>query len=212
MPLDATEFERRSEDFFAASYLASLGVIQNVVLGFLAAKIFASSPSALLWLQAAGSFIVIILIVAEYHWWLLIVRRTPTFLDASIPYILGAAELAAIGVLDDATGRWLIRMGVLGILGICALYNSREYCTEELFRECSWLRYPARRNLSAGMILVAAMVISLFITWLFWERMSESLRWISFFLFYGLVIVMITVSARLLQRIKQKFDRLRTTS
>lgn len=210
MALNGAEFERRSEDFFAASYLASLGVIQNVVLGLLAAKVFAttSSDTSLLWLQAIGSFIVIVLIVEEYHWWLLLVRRTPTFLDATIPYVLGAIELAAVAAVDDTEGRWFLRMGILGLLGILALFNSRLYCTPDLFRECLWLRPRALRNLTIGMALVGGMTIVLFTTWLLWNRMPKWTQWTSLLLFYALASTMIAVSTLFLRSAKREFERL----
>ena len=209
MPLlNAPEFERRSEDFFTASYLNSVGIIQNVALGLLATKFFGAPVTELLLLQAPGSFLVIILIVEEYHWWLILVRRTPTFVDAAIPYVLGAAELSAIEFVDGANGTWLIAISTLAVFGIMSLINSRAYCTTDVFQECPWLQRRAQRNLEIGMVLVSVMLLDLLITRLLWTHLPTWALRIGFAMLYALIITMITVSARFLRSVREEFERI----
>lgn len=204
--LNAPEFERRSEEFFAASYLTSLGIIQNVALGLLATKLYGTPINELLLLQTIGSFLVIILIVEEYHWWLILVRRTPTFLDAMIPYILGAAELSAIEFVDSSKGAWLLAMGTLAVFGVLSLFNSRSYCTPEIFRECLWLRPPTRRNIEIGIVFVSGMLLDLLVMWWFWTRLPAWALRTGFAVLYALVIIMIIISARFLRSTREKFE------
>ncbi len=100
MPLNAAEFRRRSEEMFAGSYLSSIGVIQSVALGGLVLKIAESPTSTVLMLEGMTAILAILLVVTEYTWWLIIMRKTPSFLDAVFPYLLGILEYVSIALAD----------------------------------------------------------------------------------------------------------------
>jgi hypothetical protein len=162
----------------------------------------------LIWLQALALFAAIVLIVEEYHWWLLLIRRPTTFLDAIIPYSLGATELYVVAFVDNTNGEWFAAMTVQGCLGLLALYTSREDCTSDMFEECLWLLPQARRNLLIGMILVFCMTIDMAGIRFARDYLPIYAPWIGLGVYFALVAAMITISERFLRRIAQEFERI----
>jgi hypothetical protein len=207
MRLNETEFERRSEEFFAASYLTSIGVIQNVALGLLGLKVFGKDFSALLLLQGTGSFLVILLVVIEYSWWLLLVRGTPNFEDVVLPYLLGLFELGAISYVDDIGNMWFILMAILGVAGIAARMNARRHCTKEMFIECQWLWPETLTTLDIGTEVICAVTLGMIFMSVIQNLIAEWVKIIYFFLFYSFIIGMVAVSAVFISKTRKEFEQ-----
>lgn len=210
MPLNAREFRKRSEEFFPATYLTSIGVIQSVAMGMLAVKTLDARLTWLMAMQALGSFVAIFLIATEYLWWLLLVRRTPRHRDVAVPYVLGIFEFLAVARIDDTEGKWFFLMTLLSITSIWALLVAREdFENSEEFRECPWVPALAIRNVHVGIGLVAGMGAVCLLAGLdLYFSVSKHPTWVLFLsMFYLLGGAMLRFSSRFLQDVRERFQR-----
>lgn len=206
MPLNAQEFRKRSEDFFAATYLNSVGIIQNVALGVLMAKFYTGPLSAQFLAQAAASFLAIVIVANEYSWWVLLIRRTPDVLDYLIPYLLGATEFGVMAKADNVEGMWFFTAGALAIVGTLALYNNRRYATPEIFVECPWLLSRVRRNLLISLALVALAALVMFGAWFYYARFTGQWKVVAFTVLYAVQIAMLAITTIFLKGVQRRFD------
>ena len=208
MPLNAQEFKKRSEDFFAATYLNSVGIIQNVALGILAAKLYVASPQPPeVILQAVASFFAIVIIASEYSWWVLLIRRTPSFLDYLIPYGLGIAEFGVMAKIDRLDGVWFWAAGWLAIVGALSILHNRGYARPELFAECPWLLPRVRRNLLTGTILVVAAVALMLGAWFLRAHIGNAGKIGIFAALYVIQSVMLLMTTLFVRGVREWFEQ-----
>jgi len=204
--LNAQEFEKRSEDFFVATYLTSVGVIQSISLGVLAAKVYTVPFSLQFIAQALASFFAIVIVANEYSWWVLLIRRTPGVFDYLIPYSLGAAELGVMAKVDNTEGIWFLTAGILAIVGVGSLAHNRRYATEELFVECPWLHLRVRRNLLKGTVLVACAAVVMFGSWLSYEHIGHYPKVVIFCVLYVVQVAILIMTTVFMKRVRERFE------
>ena len=213
MPLDAREFKRRSKEFFPASYLTSIGVIQSVAMGLLAFRILEANLTLQVAMQMIASFLAIFLIATEYMWWLLLIRRTPRHRDVAVPYVMGIFEFLAVGQVDNLESRWFFFMTFLTVVGVWALLVGREDCENpKQFTGSMWVQPLAIRNANKSIALVTAMGATSLLAGLdlhlkfFESRGVEFRAWMLCLpAFYVFCAVILYSSSNFLQDIKNKF-------
>lgn len=206
MPLNAREFRKRSEDFFAATYLNSVGIIQNVALGVLMAKFYTGTISPQSMAHVAASFLAIVIIANEYSWWILLIRRTPGVFDYLIPYALGAVEFGVMAKADNIEGEWFLVAGALALMGALSLAHNHRYATSEIFVRCKWLLPRVRRNLLIGIILLIVAAVVMLGGWYFHEHLTNTAKVVVFVSLYAIQIAMLIVTTIFLRGVRDRFD------
>ncbi len=138
--LDKSEFKQRMGQSFPAVYLTVISIIQGVALGLLAQKTLdyvsnSKTTDAQAWAlapYATLSFCTIVIVSFEYNWFVGVYRWSPKFLDTSIPFLLGIAEISPLFFLTSPVWWWRLNAFLVGV-GIFGYVNTLTNCKPDMF-------------------------------------------------------------------------------
>lgn len=123
---------------FSSATLTILSIIQGVSLSILANNIYTaygnSKSDYSFFLYSALSFSILIVIWYEYLWITIILRWIPTWMDAVIPFVLGAIEISLTFFITNPRF-WLVFSILLGAGAVVAYNIRRRYISREDFEK-----------------------------------------------------------------------------